>query len=393
MSEPFVRLIEPRGILSFAPDQEPIQLSPLNVVIGANGSGKSNLIEIFGILQAVPSDVTAVFRMGGGAAEWLWKGGRADSGTLRGLFSVPGVQGPLHYRIAFTPGDSRLEVVNETIEARGPKADPRAGLLLYALSAEQFVINVKEGEYRTERPIKPSTLDHHQSILAQRKDPERYPELTALAKELGRIQIFREWSFGLTSTLRHSQRADLPTDVLLPDLSNLGLVLSALERTDAWPRFEDYLRRFLPRFERLTIGVQGGSVQIFLRETGLSAPIPASRLSDGTLRFIALAAILLNPKPPSLVCIDEPELGLHPDALVLVAELLADGSDRAQVVVTTQSDVLVSALTDSVESVLVCENRNGASRFERIERGKLEHWLDKYRLGDLWRMGELGGNP
>jgi len=93
------------------------------------------------------------------------------------------------------------------------------------------------------------------------------------------------------------------------------------------------------------------------------------------------------------VCIEEPELGLHPDALLLIAELMVDASARMQLVVTTHSDVLVSALTEVAESVLVCERIGGASSLRRVEAAKIAHWLERYRLGDLWRIGELGGNP
>jgi len=105
-----------------------------------------------------------------------------------------------------------------------------------------------------------------------------------------------------------------------------------------------------------------------------------------------MSAVLLSPNPPSLVCIEEPELGLHPDALSLVAELLVAATQRTQIIVTTHSDALVSELTDHVESVLVCEHLGG-TQLRRLRSDDLSHWLDKYRLGDLWRMGELGGNP
>jgi predicted ATPase len=192
--------------------------------------------------------------------------------------------------------------------------------------------------------------------------------------------------------LRQPQPADLPTDILLPDARNLGLILNQLEHDDAAPELSAMLRRFLPRFQRVSTLVQAGTVQFFLHEEGLHKPIPATRLSDGTLRFLAMSALLLMPVPPPLVCLEEPELGLHPDALSLVAELLVEASARTQIIVTTHSDALVSALTDHVESVLVCEHRGG-TELVRLEVERLKHWLDRYRLGDLWRMGELGGNP
>ena len=134
-------------------------------------------------------------------------------------------------------------------------------------------------------------------------------------------------------------------------------------------------------------------MQFYMHEVGFGSPIPATRLSDGTIRFLALLATLLNPSPPPILCIEEPELGLHPDALLLIAELLVNAAERMQLVVTTHSDALVSALTEQAESVLVCDRISGASSFRRVEAEKIQHFMERYRLGDLWRMGELGGNP
>src|SRR5207244_4994904 len=106
----------------------------------------------------------------------------------------------------------------------------------------------------------------------------------------------------------------------------------------------------------------------------------------------AMLALLLAPEPPPLLCMEEPELGLHPDAVSLLADVLVQASARTQLIVTTHSDALVSALTDQAESVLVCENRGGTV-LRRVESARLAHWLDKYRLGEIWRIGELGRNP
>jgi len=114
-------------------------------------------------------------------------------------------------------------------------------------------------------------------------------------------------------------------------------------------------------------------------------------LSDGTLRYLCLLAVLCHPEPPPLVCLEEPEIGLHPDILKTVAELLVQASERSQLIVTTHSDILVSALTERAESVLVCERGEEGSRLTRLESEKLKDWLERYSLGELWMMGELGG--
>ena len=134
-------------------------------------------------------------------------------------------------------------------------------------------------------------------------------------------------------------------------------------------------------------------MQLFIHEAGLREPVPSTRISDGTLRILAILALLLAPTPPPLLCLEEPELGMHPDAVALLAELLVDASERMQLVITTHSDVLLSALSEQVDSVIVCENDGAGTNLRRLDPEWLKHWLDEYRLGDLWRIGELGGNP
>jgi predicted ATPase len=153
------------------------------------------------------------------------------------------------------------------------------------------------------------------------------------------------------------------------------------------------LKIFNTFFDDIKIGISGGSVLLYLHERGLTQPIPATRLSDGTLHYLSLLTLLCHPSPPPLICIEEPELGLHPDILPTVADLLVEASQRSQIIVTTHSDVLISALTDYPESVLICERDISGTQLRRLERKQLTEWLDKYMLGELWRMGEIGGNP
>ena len=137
--------------------------------------------------------------------------------------------------------------------------------------------------------------------------------------------------------------------------------------------------------------VTGGTVSLFLEEQG-GRQISASRLSDGTLRYLCLLAILLHPEPPPLVAIEEPELGLHPDLLPTLSDLLVQASERSQLIVTTHSDVLVDALTDKPESIVVCEQHAGQTSMRRLDNAELAKWLEEYSLGDLWTSGQLGGN-
>ena len=395
-----INSIQPCGILSFPNDSEPFPLLNLNVLIGPNGSGKSNLIELFELLNATPTDLAGAIRDGGGVSEWLWRGGsKSGAATLSATLNIPERRQPIRYRLEFGStglASQRLEVFDEAIEDVERRSQDQSDVYFYyRFKRGHPVINVRspKGTVATStRQLERDSLDPQQSVLSQRKDPDQYPELTAVGRAFGQIQTFREWCFGRYTPVRRPQSSDLP-DILLPDAINLGMVLNAIDHSDARQRFNELMRRFLPRFNRISTLVQSGTVQIFLHEDGLRSPIPATRLSDGTLRFIALLAILLTTTPAPLICIEEPELGLHPDALAIVAELLVEASQRTQIVVTTHSDALVSALTEVPQSVIVCENLAGETSLRRLNPDRLKSWLEEYRLGEIWRIGELGGNP
>jgi predicted ATPase len=152
----------------------------------------------------------------------------------------------------------------------------------------------------------------------------------------------------------------------------------------------EHLRDLYDGLDDFDVRIKGGTVEVFLTEGDFT--IPASRLSDGTLRYLCLLAILCDPDPPPLVCIEEPELGLHPDMLPKLADLMVAASEKTQLVVTTHSDVLVDAMTDNPESVVVVEKHDGKTEARRLEKNdELQKWLEKYRLGQLWMRGELGG--
>ena len=412
----FIQRLRMGGLLSFPPDMDFFELQPLNVLIGPNASGKTNFIEVLELLRTTPTDFAAAIRDGGGASEWVWKGdytkhmieevmrGRDPEDVLNSfpksstieVETSPGLETdrPLKYRLSFTNVGSRVNIIAETIE----KMNTQQGVKPYFYYAFQqgypaIHIRVRTPGGRTvERKLQWDDLSLDQSVLAQRKDRDLYPELYWLGWWFQSIQTFREWTFGRYSALRQPQRVDLPEKPLLPDSSNLALVLNQIEHKSG-PTLNEHLRRFFPRFERISTVISGGTVQFYLHEPGFRAPIPPTRLSDGTIRFIALLATLLAPEPPSLVCIEEPELGLHPDAVALLADLLVEASQRMQLVVTTHSDALVSALTNQPAAIVACERPGAGTVLRRLDPEKLASWLDDYRLGDLWRMGELGANP
>ncbi len=154
------------------------------------------------------------------------------------------------------------------------------------------------------------------------------------------------------------------------------------------------LRDVYASVEDIQTKTEGGTIQVFLQDNGF--PLSARRISDGTMRFLCLLVVLCDPAPPPVVLIEEPELGLHPDAIGALADLLREASERMQLIVTTHSEALVDRFGDTPEAVLVVDkeepSEGGSTRVRRLDRNELKDWLDTYSLGRLWRMGELGGN-
>ena len=402
----FIQRLRMGGLLSFPPGMDFFDLQSLNVLIGPNASGKSNFIEVLELLHAMPTDFAAAVRDGGGAAEWLWKGSEprvpATIEMETGPDAVAMTLRPLKYRLSFDTIGPRVNIVDEAVEdIPSPNefsaifSDPPQPYFYYTFQQGRPVINIRvrtpDGK-QVERKLQWDDRSLDQSVLAQRKDRDLYPELFGLGTMFKWIQTFREWTFGRYNRLRGPQHADLPERWLLPDCSNLALVLNQIEHRSG-PEFDEHLKRFFPRFRRMTTEISGGTVQFYLHESDFSAPVPATRLSDGTIRFVAMLATLLTPSPPRIVCMEEPELGLHPDAVAQFAELLVEASKRMQVVVTTHSDALVSALTGQPDAVVACERPGAGTELRRLDPERLAHWLEQYELGDLWRMGELGANP
>src|SRR5260370_9097976 len=391
-----------RNFLSYGPSASAVPLLPLNVIIGPNGAGKSNLLEAVDILRATPSDVTQPNRAGGGVEDYLWKGIKTRSSPTAEIDSTvyyPDGQTPLKYRFAFTMVGQRFEIVDEAVEIPYQKTGAADVHFYYRYQSGHPVLNIRtkaeaqaaSSDARVRRSLRREDVAVDKSILSQRKDPDQYPELTYLGNQFNKIKLYREWNLGRNTEPRKPQKVDLPSDFLTDSASNLPLVLNNLEnRAETRRVINEHLKKFYESAEAVTSRILGGTVQLFVHEEGLRES-PATRLSDGTLRYLCLLAVLCHPEPPPLICLEEPEIGLHPDILPTIAQLLVEASERCQLIVTTHSDVLVSALTDKTESVLVCERDENGTSLTRLDPGKLKDWLTKYPLGELWRMGEVGG--
>ncbi len=371
--------IQPKNILSFGPDSQELALEPLNVLIGPNGSGKSNLIHVLGLLKAAATDLAAALQENGDATHWIWRHGTSGHGlaSVNATFSN-GEAECLEYELAFVEMHLDAVVDREQLSDAERQYLSRSspwGGEAHTLGGEDEIVTAQED----------------QSFLSEVKQTYKYAEVHRTQRAFAELSIYRDWAIGRSAPARWPQKPSLGSDVLDDNAGNLGLVLNQLNQDqEAKSRLLDALRELYDNITDFRINIEHDSVKIVLREGDVE--ISAARLSDGTLRYLCLLAILCHPRPPPVVCLEEPEIGLHPDILPGLADLLKDASTRCQLIVTTHSDVLVDRLSDTPESVVVCEKHDGQTQMRRLERDALKQWLERYTLGELWTKGELGGN-
>ena len=349
------------------------ELRPLNILIGGNGAGKSNFVDFFRFLrEMVEGRLQIAVRERGGADRILFRGVKMTE-NLHSFIQF-GLNGYYFFDLHHAPMDT-LYVGAEQVYSGNPSYDsdeplcPQGGL---------------------ESDLKPRYL----------KELESGAGRTCFHDAYEGIRSWQVYHFHDTSSTAGMKRSSAVPDYafLRGDASNLAAFL-------LWFRDFDragfaYLRKTIqlaiPSFDDFRLDVietAGGelSVRFLWHELGSDYPLWPTQLSDGSLRFICLATALLQPNPPSTIVIDEPELGLHPHAIALLASLLRKASKRMQVIVSTQSVPLVSEFEP--EDLIVVDREDGASTFKRLERTALTEWLEDYSLGELWEKNVLGGGP
>ena len=349
----FIERLQVKGLLSFGPDGIDLPLAPLNVIIGPNGSGKSNLLQVLALLKIT----------GGGRYHFL-----SGSGEWQDLFW----EGP--------PDTDRDAQAMATVVVATPRQleEPVA----YSLEIGPPGANGTIPRESVRRVFKSGEI----GILPHDDISPDY-----IHRQFGRMRLYRDWTFGALAPPRQGHSGGSNTNRLNENADDLAVVISGFASARR-KRMVECLDRFYGGIVDVTTPVQDGKASVVIEERS-GRLIPAARLSDGTLRYLSLLTVLLDPEPPPLIGIEEPELGLHPDVVFGLAPLLVEASERTQLIVTTHSPTLIDALTDYPSSVVVCDKYDGQTRFRRLNPEVLEVWKDEPGLGDVWIAGGIGGNP
>ena len=373
------------GLLSFG-EETIFEFGRLNLLIGPNGSGKSNLLNCIRVLRLAPLDIQQAFQ-DSGFEDWLYKGAAMKAASLQAKLNVPE---PVHHRLRFLPQSAARAALEEVVsEGEGDElknqffiGSPRGGATLSAVGKRRRINrNLNADEYN---PLA--------SILSQIRDAGQYPEITHLAALYSQFRIYSEWTFGRTSKLREATPTGRTTATLSESMDDLALALNGLEKTAAHENIRVLLRELKETYVDYITRILFGRVGLELLESPFESPLPAQRLSDGTLRFLALAAVLFQPVPPPVICLEEPELGMHPDMIRMVAKMIIEAASRTQLIVTTHSEQLLSSLQDDFDALFVFDAGVNGSVVRRFSQAEYSAWREEYTLGQLWTSGELGGN-
>ena len=376
---------------------EDLAIRPINVLIGANGAGKSNFLGVFTLLQAIRA---------GGLQNYVAHAGGAD----RILHFGSKVTEELVIRLAFgdgypqyeiplsaTAGD-RMSPLSEVVHYRNAEEEPPMQAEVGLLQITGIRPGLKTPRLETAistpwprvPPDDPRAQSHHPATA-------RDAVMADIQDHLEHWRVYHFLDTGANSPIKKT--GDLHDNrYLRPDGANLAAFLYLLHEQHA--SSYDLIRRtvrlvapFFEDFHLEPLALNRDKIRLEWRHKRSDAYFDASSLSDGTLRFMALATLLRQPDSlrPSVILIDEPELGLHPYAITLLASLVKQASVRSRVILATESPILLDHFDP--EDVLVADLVEGKTKLTQLNSGALEVWLEDYSLGQLWEKNELGGRP
>ncbi len=350
---------------------EDFPLADSNILIGANGSGKSNFLELFKFIRAFAklplpnlnhADLKSYVLDAGTATDLLYKG--KDSAQH---IDITLHFGEFGYRFSLVPTqDDLLRIESERIQ------------------------DSSDGPWRSLH-----SEDGFTPALLEEKEKSKTHSEEAIFESIKNWQIYHFHDTGRLSPPKRTQDV-FDTSYLRFDGSNIASYLLFLRNhpnfASSYRDIVSAVRLVAPFFEDFILKpFSDDKVRLLWKQKGTDSPMKPQALSDGTLRFICLATVLLQPKHPDTILIDEPELGLHPYAITILAELMKARSKDTQLIIATQSAELISQFEP--EDVIICDRKEGQSTFSRLQTEPLSTWLSSYSLGDLWKKQVLSGGP
>jgi predicted ATPase len=361
-----------------------IEMRPLMVMIGANGVGKTSVLDAISLLSAsAAGNMNRKLSELGGVADVLTRG-RVGDITLGAIMGVPDYE-PLKYSLHIEPKGQTYTIPEETLsQAHPPKTEPLRHILSHHGDVRYFDI----GKNKLVRP----DWEHNPLESALSQVPKMFRQSEELRKTLTSVTQYHVLDVGSRAPVKLPQQmkpADLPGENgedLVPYLYSLRE-----SNHDCYEAIEDTLRSAFPGFSSLSFPpVAAGMLSMAWNEKTFKTPIYMHQLSEGTLRFLWLVSLLQSPGLSTVTMIDEPEVSLHPELLSILADLMREAAQRTQVIVGTHSDRLIRFMRPE-EVVVMDIGEDGSTSLRWADTLDLDRWLSDYSLDEVWRLGRLGG--
>jgi len=343
---------------------EKLELRPINIFVGANGSGKSNFLETFVLLNAIRRGKLKFYTERNGGAERILHFGSKITSEVVLEVSFGNQSGGYH--IELTPNNIDTFIVQEEFSwcwDKSTQLEPQKKLLS-SMAGEAGISQSQESLIFSEV----SSLNY---LRYRFREIENH---IAQTEDVDDNKFLRPNGFNIAAYLLFLKEKHL---------KYYSLIRSTIQKIA--PFFDDFQLAPLRRNEN--------KIRLEWLHKSSDNYFDGSSLSDGTLRFICLATLLLQPpeERPALILLDEPELGLHPYAISLLASMIKAAATQTQVIISTQSPLLIDHF--ETEDILVTELEDGATTFKRLKSADLEEWLEDYSLGQLWEKNYFGGRP
>lgn len=361
-----------------------LSFKDINILIGANGAGKSNLISFFSLLnRIIDKNLQSTIARSGGADNLLYFGRKISPDlkseiTFKNIFDSPFIEGKQEY----------LNNYSLTLEPNNEDS--------FFFAEERIGFKQPDHEWKNEH----LGVGHNESkLLEQKKLKAKQKGYAGISEYIHKaFEGFKVYHFHDTSNNSPvKQISDIHDNYSLrEDGANLASFLFRLQKQHKinYKRIESTIRLIAPYFDRFELratAMNPEKIRLEWREKDSDKYFNASHLSDGTLRMICLTTLLLQPDPPNTVIIDEPELGLHPYSINVLAGMIKSISKKIQVIMSTQSVTLVNQFTP--EDIIIVDRKDGQSVFKHIEESQLKNWLEDYSVGDAWEKNIIGGRP